>query len=163
MNVEKLWRIYLQTTRNYFLVMFTKCEVPLRMEKGQCGFCFQNKQETSKELLNYFFTACFKHTIWKVIIWQYVYLFTENSSISQNQSGFKPGDSCTKQLLPIMHQIYKSFDDGHEVWPVFFKVKQNDLSGNLLSTLTDFLKLRKQRVVLNVQPSSWSNIKSGMP
>ena len=75
--------------------------------------------------------------------------FTENSLISQNQSGFKPGDSCTNQLLSIMHQIYKSFDDGHEVWSVFFKVKQNDISGNLLSTLTDFLKLRKQRVVLN--------------
>ena len=40
----------------------------------------------------------------------------------------------------------------------FFKVKQNDISGNLLSTLTDFLKLRKQRVVLNGQPS---NIESG--
>ena len=41
--------------------------------------------------------------------------FTENSLISQNQSGFKPGDSCTNQLLSIMNQIYKSFDDGHEV------------------------------------------------
>ena len=61
--------------------------------------------------------------------------FTENSLISQNQSGFKPGDSCTNQLLSIMNQIYKSFDDGHEVWSVFFKVKQNDISGNLLSTL----------------------------
>ena len=34
---------------------------------------------------------------------------------SQNQSGFKLVDSCTKQLLVIMHQIYKSFDEGHEV------------------------------------------------
>ena len=88
--------------------------------------------------------------------------FTENSLISQNQSGFKPGDSCTNQLLSIMNQIYKSFDDSHEVWSVFFKVKQNDISGYLLSTLTDFLKLRKQRVVLNGQPSSWSNIESGI-
>ena len=88
--------------------------------------------------------------------------FTENSLISQNQSGFKPGDSCTNQLLSIMHQINKSFDDGHDVWSVFFKLKQNGISGNLLSTLTYFLKLRKQRVVLNGQPSSWSNIESGI-
>ena len=87
--------------------------------------------------------------------------FTENSLISQNQSGFKPGDSCTNQLLSIMNQIYKSFDDGHEVRSVFFKVKQNDI-GNLLSTFTDFLKLRKQRVVLNGQPSSLSNTESGI-
>ena len=31
--------------------------------------------------------------------------FTKNSLISQNQSEFKPGDSCTNQLLSITHQI----------------------------------------------------------
>ena len=31
--------------------------------------------------------------------------FTENNLISQNQSGFKPGDFCTNQLLSITHQI----------------------------------------------------------
>ena len=106
-------------------------------------------------------------------------LFAKNSLISQNQSGFNPSDSCTNQFLSIMHQIYKSFDDGHEVRSVFphmsktfdkvlhigliFKLKRNDISGNLLSTLTDFLKLRKQRMVLNGQLSSWSNIESGVP
>ena len=105
--------------------------------------------------------------------------FTENSLISQNQSGFKPGDSCTNQLLSITHQICKPFDDGYEIWSFFldmskgfgklwlkdliFKLKQNRISGNLLGTLTDFLKLRKQRVVLNGKLSSWSNIESGIP
>ena len=89
--------------------------------------------------------------------------FTENSLISQNQSGFKPGDSCANQLLSIMHQIYKSFGESHEVWSVFFKIKQNDISGNLLRTLIDFFKLRQQRVVLNGQSSSWSNIESSIP
>ena len=105
--------------------------------------------------------------------------FTKNSLISQNQSGFKPGDSCTNQLLSIKHQIYKSLDIGHEVRSVFldiskafdkvwrkgliFKLKQNGISGNLLSTLTDFLNFRKQRVVLNGPLSSWSNIESGVP
>ena len=45
--------------------------------------------------------------------------FTENSLISQNQSGFKTGNSCTNQLLSVMHQIYKSFGDSHEVRSVF--------------------------------------------
>ena len=96
--------------------------------------------------------------------------FTKNSLISQNQLEFKPGDSCTNQLLSITHQIYKSFDNSHEVRSVFldmsktfdkewhkcliFKLKQNGMSGNLLSTLNDFLRLRKQRVVLNGQLSS---------
>ena len=88
--------------------------------------------------------------------------FTENSLISQNQSSFKPGDSCTNQLLSITHQIYKSFDGGEEVRSVsktfdevwhkdlIFKLKQNGISDNLLGTLTDFLKLRKQRLVFMV-------------
>ena len=31
--------------------------------------------------------------------------FSENDLISQNQSGFKPGDSCIYQLLSITHQL----------------------------------------------------------
>ena len=105
--------------------------------------------------------------------------FTENNLISLNQSGFKPGDSCVNQLLSITHQIFKSLNNGHEVRSVLldmskafdkvwhkgliFKLKQNDISGNLLSTLTDFLTLRKERVVLNGQLFSWSNIESGVP
>ena len=36
------------------------------------------------------------------------------------------------------------------------------MSGTILSTLTDFLKLRKQRVVSNGQLSPCSNIESGI-
>ena len=43
------------------------------------------------------------------------------------------------------------------------KLKHNGISGNLLETLTDFLKDRKQRVVLNGQNSSWANIEAGVP
>ena len=91
--------------------------------------------------------------------------FIRNDLISQNQSGFKPGDSCINQLLAITHEIYKSFDACLDVRAVFldiskafdkvwhqgllYKLKQNGISGNLLETLTDFLKDRKQRVVLN--------------
>ena len=38
--------------------------------------------------------------------------FIENDLISQNQSGFKPGDSYINQLISITHEIYQSFDGG---------------------------------------------------
>ena len=41
--------------------------------------------------------------------------FSENDLISPKQSGFRPGDSCTNQLLSIAHDILSAFDDGHEV------------------------------------------------
>ena len=106
-------------------------------------------------------------------------IFIRNDLISQNQSGFKPGDSCINQLLAITHEIYKSFDACLDVRAVFldiskafdkvwhqgllYKLKQNGISGNLLETLTDFLKDRKQRVVLNGQNSSWANTEAGVP
>ena len=105
--------------------------------------------------------------------------FIENDLISPNQSGFKPGDSCINQLLSIIHDIYKSFDCGYEVRGVFldiskgfdkvwydgiiFKLKQNRISGKLHKLLHDSLVNRKQRVVLNGQVSSLSNVKAGVP
>ena len=103
----------------------------------------------------------------------------ENGLISQNQSGFKPGDSCINQLLSITHEIYKSFDDGWEVRGVFldiskafdkvwhqgvlFKLKQNGISGNLLKLMEDFPANRYQRVVLNEQVSKWAAVNAGVP
>ena len=104
--------------------------------------------------------------------------FLENNLISKNQSGFKPGDSCVNQLLAITHEIFCSFDDNYEVVWVFFniskgfnkvwhkeiiyKLKHNKISGNLLSLVTDFLRKRKKRVILNCQSSSWANIYAGV-
>ena len=95
------------------------------------------------------------------------------------QSGLRPGDSCINQLLCITHDIYQSLDDGLETRGVFldiskafdkvwhegllFKLKQNGISGNLLNVITDFLYQRKQRVVLNGQHSSWTNVQAGVP
>ena len=106
-------------------------------------------------------------------------VFIENKLISPNQSGFKPGDSCINQLLAITHEIYKSFDEGFEVRGVFLdiskafnkvwheglvlKLKQNDISGNFLNLLRDFLRNRKQRVLLNGKVFDWSDVNTGVP
>ena len=104
--------------------------------------------------------------------------FIENNFISANQSGFKPGDSCVNQLLATTNEIFSSLDNNYEVRGVFLdisktfdkvwrkgiihKLKRNGISGNLLSLLTDFLRNRKQRVILNGQSSSWANINAGV-
>ena len=88
--------------------------------------------------------------------------FIENDLISQNQSGFKPGDSCINQLISITHEIYQSFE---KVWHegLIYKLKQNGVKGNLLETLTNVLNDRKQRVFLNGQHSKWANIEACVP
>ena len=114
--------------------------------------------------------------------------FIQNNLITPNQSGFKAGDSCIKQLTSITHEIYKSFDDGCEVWGVFidisktfffffvsktfekvwhqglhYKLRQNSIFDELLNTLTDFLDNRTLRVILNGQYSSWTKVEAGFP
>ena len=48
--------------------------------------------------------------------------FIQNNLITPIQSGCKIGDSCINQLIFITHEIYKSFDDGCEVWGVFLDI-----------------------------------------
>ena len=51
---------------------------------------------------------------------QHVFSSSENVLIWPKQSGFRPGDSCSNQLLSIADEILLPFDDGHEV-RVFFR------------------------------------------
>ena len=120
--------------------------------------------------------------IFEKIIFKNIYNhLVTNNLISNNQSGFRPGDSCTNQLLSLIHEIHKAFDDKNclevrsvyldmskafdKVWHdgLLFKLKQNGINGKLLSLMENYLSQRKQRVVLNGQNSSWAPIESGVP
>ena len=105
--------------------------------------------------------------------------FLANNFISRNQFSLKPGDLRINQLLLITHEIYISYLDRLEAGSVFLdiskaldknwheglilKLKQNGVSGELLHLLSDILGNRKQRVVLNDQNSSWTNVHAGVP
>ena len=58
--------------------------------------------------------------------------------------------------------ISKAFD---KVWHngLIYKRKQNGVAGDLLDTLINFLEERKQRVILNGQQSTWTNVEAGVP
>ena len=106
---------------------------------------------------------------------------TKNNLITNNQSGFRPGDSTTNQLLFLVHSIHKAFDhkDSRQVRAVFldiskafdkvwhsgliFKLKQNGIDGKLLSLMASYLMDRKQRVVINGFSSEWGSIEAGVP
>ena len=99
----------------------------------------------------------------------------------KNQSGFRPGDSSTNQLLFLVDEIYQAFEDRNslEVCAVFldiskafdkvwhegllFKLKENGITGSLLKLFENYLHNRKQRVVLNRSSSDYSEIESGVP
>ena len=120
--------------------------------------------------------------IFERLIFNSIYNYiTINKLLSPLQSGFKPGDSCTNQLLSIKHNIYSSFDhyNSLEVRGVFldmskafdkvwhegliYKMKCFGISGNLLNLLSSSLHNRKQRVILNRQISKWEYVKAVVP
>ena len=94
----------------------------------------------------------------------YSYLVS-NHLISENQSGFRPGDPTTSQLLSITTAIYESSENYEETHVIFldiskafdkvwhesllFKLQCNGIDGNHYELLKTFFSSRKQRVILN--------------
>ena len=71
------------------------------------------------------------------ILYNKLYPFLEqNNSISQNQSGFRSGDSCINQLLSITHEIFESIDQGFEVRGVFLDISKAFDRGSYLQAKT---------------------------
>ena len=62
-------------------------------------------------------------------------------------------------IRAVFLDISKAFDKVRHQG-LLYKLNQNGISGNLLETLTEFLKDRKQRVVLNGQNSLWANVEA---
>ena len=74
-----------------------------------------------------------------------------NHLITKNQSGFRPGDSTTNQLLYLVNEIHQAFENSgslevravfldmskafDKVWHdgLIFKLKQNGICGSLLT------------------------------
>ena len=109
----------------------------------------------------------------------YTYLHT-NNLITSDQSGFRPGDSTTKQILYLLDKIDQAFDStksfevravfldiskAFEVWHdgLIFKLERNGISGKLLKPFQNYSSNRKQRVVQNDCYSDYSTIESGVP
>ena len=120
--------------------------------------------------------------VFERIVFRNLYHFLkENELITKNQSGFTPGDSGTNQLISLVHDIHKAFDDSSclevrsiyldmskafdKVWHegLLHKLEQNGIDGKLLVFFKSYLSDRRQRVVLNGQASEWAPILSGVP
>ena len=107
--------------------------------------------------------------------------FISKKLFTSLQSGFLPGDSCTVQLLLIIHEIQTSFDSNppadvtgvfldvylafDKVWHkgLLYKFKSYRVEGEFPSLLKCYLGDQKQRVVLNGQNSDWRKINSVVP
>ena len=105
--------------------------------------------------------------------------FAINGIFQDSQHGFRRGRSCQTNLLEFMEFITDSIDRGEPVDIVYLdfskafdkvphmrlmhKLSQYGIGGVVHKWIKEWLRERKQRVVLNGKKSSWENVKSGVP
>ena len=114
------------------------------------------------------------------VIFKYVFnFFRDNFLITIWQSGFLPGRSTITQLTELYHTFCKAVAEGKEIRIVFLdiskafdrvwhkgllhKLQNFGIKGKLLAWFTNYLKDRRQRVVIGGQASDWTYLKSGVP
>ena len=114
------------------------------------------------------------------IVFKHMYAFClEHNLLTWKNSGYKPLDSSTNQLIYISHKIYKSLENGNDVcfvsldasaafdrvWHdgLLYKLQSKGITGKLLQWLESYLKNRQQRVVIKGQYSEWSRVAAGVP
>ena len=98
----------------------------------------------------------------------------DNNLLNNNQSGFRSGDSCARQLLAITNDIVNAFykNQSLEVRGVFlnlskafdkvwherlmYELKRLGICGKYPGLIISFLSNQCQRVVFSGHPSCWS-------
>ena len=144
--------------------------IPIHKKKDRC--CISNYRPVS-------ILSCVAKLHERIVFKHMYNFFQKNQLITAMQSGFRPGDSTTNQLLDIYHIICKAIDQKKNVRIVFcdiskafdkvwhkgllFKLSHAGIKGMLLSWLRNYLSERRQRVTIQGHFSEWAQITAGVP
>ena len=107
------------------------------------------------------------------IIKEDVVQFLESNNLIRNsQHGFRNRRSCLTNLLVFMEKVAEYLDSGEPVVVIYLdfqkafdkvphkklieRLKETGIQGKLLSWIEEWLKGRKQRVVINGKASQWT-------
>ena len=103
----------------------------------------------------------------------------KNKLFTDAQFGFRSLRSCALQLLDVLERPTKWIDEGNSVDIIYFdcqkafdkvphrrllnKLQAYGIEGQAYNWIKSFLLHTKQRVIVNSQPSQWTEVTSGIP
>ena len=158
---------------------FQCCKVPVDWKKAQVTPIYK---KNARDEPNNYRPISILPTVSKIaekIVFKHVYnYFLDHGLLSRDQSCV-PGDSTVNQLAYLYHQFCQAIDEKKDIQIVFcdikkafekvwfegllFKLKQQGITGNLLSWFESYLHDRYQRVGIKGQNSDWKLIPAGVP
>ena len=144
--------------------------VPIH-KKGSINECSNYRPVALTSCLSKVFEKC---------IFKHVYNFFQvNHTITNSQSGFRPGDSTSYQLTDLYQTLSKALEEGKEIRAVFCDISKafdrvwhegllaklwsSGVTGNLHYWFKSYLQDRKQFVVINGHKSTKQPVLAGVP
>ena len=103
----------------------------------------------------------------------------ENKLMLNSQHGFRQNRSCLTNLLEFFHNMFSVYDESRTIDILYLdfqkafdkvphkkpmvKVRALGIVGEVADWTEDWLRDRKQRVVINGEASEWADVTSGVP
>ena len=118
-------------------------------------------------------------TLERIICQDMVRHLESNNLIKESQHGFRKNKSCLTNLLEFSEKVVNYLDEGSPVDIIYLdfskafdkvpherlavKLEAHGIGGEVLRWIRNWLKDRKQRVVLSGEKSTWTEVMSGVP
>ena len=115
----------------------------------------------------------------RIIKDEIVKFLESNNLIINSQHGFRQKRSCLTNLLEFVQKVAEYLDSGEPVDVIYLdfqkafdtvphkrliaRLEEIGIKGKLLNWIKEWLKGRKQRVVINGKASQWIEVDSGVP
>ena len=175
---EVKWAI-VTNLRYIFQLSINNCEIPMDWKKSNVTPIPKKGKKTLPESYRPISLTSIICKILESIICEKITDFVEeNKLITKNQHGFRRNRSCSTNLLEFYGNVYGEFDEGKAIDIIYLdfkkafdrvnhdllitKIRKIGITGKINQWIENWLKNRKQRVIINGETSEWADVTSGV-